>query len=148
MNGDTRVRVYNKCHYDIGVNLINGIGINIRTGSFQIMTVDDVLFIESICGERKFFSQKMLVAVDNQGKEIPFEEIGLYVEDKTNVHLQDDEIKAELKKSAKNIGEWLDTITDVTELHSIYLIAKKIDLPASKIKILKEKIPNKEWFEE
>ena len=146
MNGEQRYRVWNKCKYDIGVTLINGQQLNIKAGSFQLLTVNDILFIESICNSTKFFSAKMLVPIDNAGKEIPLDELGLYVDENTVTHMDDSEIEAMLKKSVKQIETWLNNIEDMAELHAIFEVAKKLDLSASKLRLLNTKMPYHDWL--
>ena len=148
MDGEKRFRVYNRCKYDIGVNLINGQAPNIRAGGFQLLTVNDILYIESLCSNIKFFSSKRLVAVDDDGNELTLEQLGGYPDDTVPKHLDDEEITAMLKKPLKAMEAWLNDINDSEELHAIYMAAKELDLPASKLKLLKNKIPNKEWLEE
>lgn len=146
MNGEQRYRVWNKCKYDIGVTLINGQQLNIKAGSFQLLTVNDILFIESICSSIKFFSAKMLVPIDNAGKEIPLDELGLYVDENTVTHMDDSEIETMLKKSVKQIETWLNNIEDMAELHAIFEVAKKLDLSASKLRLLNTKMPYHDWL--
>lgn len=148
LNGEKRLRVYNRCKYDIGVSLINGASVAIRAGSFQLLTVNDILYIESICANTKFFSSKMLVAVDDSGKDVAFEQLGLYPDDTAEPHLNDEEITAMLKQSVKKIEAWIETINDPAELDAIYLVAKSMDLPASKTKVLSTKMPDKDWLGE
>lgn len=90
----------------------------------------------------------MLVAVDKEGKEVDFEKIGIYVEEGVPVHMNDDEIKAILHKPVKQVEAWFKNIEDPAELHAIFVVAKTMDLPASKLKILKAKLPAKEWLED
>lgn len=141
-------RVYNRCKHDIGVVQMNGLQSNIKAGSFKMMSAMDIQYIESICNDTKFFASKMLVAVDKDGKDVDFEKIGIYVDEDTQVHMNDDEITAQLRKSVKQIEAGLQHIEDPAELHAIYMVAKNMDLPASKLKILKAKIPAKEWLED
>lgn len=141
-------RVYNRCKHDIGVSLMSGMQTNIKAGSFKVLSVDDIQYIESICNGTKFFSSKMQVAVDKEGKDVPFEKIGIYEDDNVTPHMNDDEITAQLRKSVKQIEAGLQHIEDPAELHAIYMVAKNMDLPASKLKILKAKIPAKEWLED
>ena len=145
---DERYRVFNRCKYDIGVKTINGLNVNIKAGGFQMLTANDILYIESICTHRKFFSAKMLVPVGEDGKDIDIENIGIYQDSGTQEHMNDDEIIAMLKKSNKQIEAWLKDINEPSELHSIYLVAKKMDISTGKLKILHDKMPDKEWFEE
>ncbi len=148
LNGEKRLRVYNRCKYDIGVSLINGASVAIRAGSFQLLTVNDILYIESICANAKFFSSKMLVAVDDSGKDVAFEQLGLYPDDTAEPHMNDEEIAAMLKQSVKKIEAWIEPISDPAELDAIYLVAKSMDLPASKTKVLSAKMPDKDWLGE
>ena len=148
MNGDQKFRVYNKCKYDVGVKLTSGQAPNIKAGSFLPLSVNDILFIESICTGKKFFSAKMLVAVDDSGRELTLEELGGYEDPYSPPHLSDEEITAALKKPAKAIEAWLNEIEDPVELHAIFEVAKGLDLPSSKLKVLSSKMPNKEWLGE
>ncbi len=148
MDGEKRLRVYNECRYDIGVRLVNGQTLNIRTGSFQILSVNDILFIESICTGKKFFSSGMLTIRDDSNKVLTLEEVGGYTDDYTEKHVSDEEISAMLKKPAKQIEAWLNNIDDPVELHAIGVCAKEMDLPSSKLKILKAKLPNTDFLED
>lgn len=148
MDGEKRYRVFNRCKYDIGVYLINGQSLNIKAGNFQLLSVNDILFIDGMCSNSKFFSSKQLVAVDESGKELTLEELGGYPDDTVEQHLNDEEIIAELKKPVKALEAWLNNINTSEELHAVYLVAKDMDLASSKLKILKAKIPNKDWLGE
>lgn len=143
MNGDTKIRVYNRCNYDIGVTLTSGQKPNIRKGSFLPMTVDDILYIESIARGRKPFSSKMLVP-EMDGKELTLEDLGGYTDTYAEKHYGEDEIRANLNKSAKSIEGWLETIEDPVELHAIKEVAEAMDLPRSKLKVVQAKLPNED----
>lgn len=144
---EIKYRVVNKCKYDIGVTLANGQHIAIRAGSFQLMSADDITFTESICVENKFFAKRMLVAYDSTGKEVPLQEMGMYIDADDNPHLDDEEIKNMLKLTPKKIEAWLENVTDPAELHGIFAVAKELDLPASKLKLISAKLPEKNIFE-
>ena len=148
MDGDKKFRVYNKCKYDIGVNLTTGQQTIIKSGNFQILSINDIYYIEGMARIKKPFSSKALVIVGDDNKELTLEDIGGYSTPDVPPHLDDNEITAMLKKSAKQLETWLSDIEDPAELHAIYLVAKELDLPASKLAVLKKKIPNKEWIEE
>ena len=147
MDGDKKLRVYNRCKYDIGVNLLSGQQANIAAGNFIRLSVDDILYIEGL-SKRKIFSAKMLVPVDENNNELNLEQLGGYIDTFTTPHLSDDEIIDKLGKSAKTISTWLDTVEEPEELHAIYKVAKGLDLPASKLKILQAKMPTKDMLED
>ena len=149
MNGDLRYRVYNRCKHDIGVYISNGQqSLNIKSGSFAVLSVNDILYIESICGKRKFFSGKMLVPVDDSGKDLTLEDIGGFTDESAPVHHDDKEIEANLKKPFAAFKSWISKIDDPVELHQIWEVGKTMDLPASKVKLLNAKMPNRDLLRE
>ena len=148
MDGEKRFRVYNRCKYDIGITLTSGQQPNIKAGSFLPLTVNDILYIESICQKRKFFSSKMLVIVSDDGKDLSLEDLGGYSDEDSLPHMNDEEITSALKKPLKAFEAWLNKIDDPEELHAVFVVARGMDLQASKLKILKSKAPNKDWLGE
>ena len=149
INGDARYRVYNRCGHSIGVYVNNGQqSLNIRPGSFAVLSVNDILYIESICNRKKFFSAKMLVPVDDSGKELTLEDIGGFSDESTEVHHSVKEIETNLKKPFNAFKSWIGKINDPVELHEIWEIGKKMDLPASKLKVLSSKMPNRDLLDE
>ena len=144
-NGDERFKVYNRTRCDIGVKLLNGVEYNIVPGSFRILTANDILYLETAF-RGNFFTKKLLVPVGEDGKDIDMSAFGLGA--LPHAHRDDSEIADMLKQSAKKIEAWLDEIDDKEELHAIYEVAKDMDLPASKLKILNAHIKNKDWLGE
>lgn len=140
-------KVCNRQKYDIGVRLDNGRQYNIKPGSFALLTATDIQYIESICTKRKFFASHMLEVEDKAGNVIDLENLNI-VDDPAEHVLTDDEITAALKKSVKQVENWLADIDDPVELHAIYTVATGMDLPTSKLKVLRAKMPEKDWFDE
>ena len=143
-----KFRAYNRCKFDIGVTTAEGRQYNIKPGSFTLLTVDDINYIDSICQKKKLFATGMLEVVDSDGKVIPPEKVGIAKTEDDHGILSDEEITAALKKSVKAMEAWLSTIDDPVELHAIYKVASEMDLPASKLKILSAKMPNKDWLDQ
>ena len=112
------------------------------------MTANDILYVESICRVNKFFSQKMLVPVDEDGRDIELDQLGMHPDENLPVHMDDKQIEALLKQSAKKIEEYIGGIEDLAELHAIYDVAMKMDLPQSKLKILSARMPEKDFIED
>lgn len=144
MDGNTMFRVENRCNYDIGVTLTSGQQPNIRKGSFLPLSVNDILYIESIAKVRRPFSSGELAIVSQDGshKEWTLEEIGGYEDTYSAKHFSKDEITANLKRSAKQIEAWLSEINDPVELHAIKEVAEEMDISSSKLKVLQEKLPD------
>ena len=149
INGDERYRVWNRAKFSIGLKLMNGVEMNIQPGSFQILTVNDIIYIEATFTSSKFFGKKLLVITDDQNREIAIDSLGLQSPE-ANAHQNDEEIIAHLKSSAKKLEEWISAIEDREEMHAIYEVAKSIeaDIPLSKIKILKKYMPDKDWLDD
>ena len=149
INGDARYRVYNRCKHAIGVYVNNGQqSLNIISGSFAVLSVNDILYIESICNHKKFFSSRMLVPVDETGRDLTLEELGGFTDESTEIHHDVKEIEANLKKSFNAFKAWISKIDDPVELHEIWEVGKTMDLPASKLKVLSTKMPNRDLLEE
>jgi hypothetical protein len=147
MDSNQRYKVVNKCKYDIGVNLMSGQSVNIPAGGFIKISVDDILYIESICHKRKFFSAGMLVPMTDDGKELTLEQIGGYTDTYTQEnqkHLSDEEIMVQLKKPNKALEAWAKKIEDRSELDTVIAVAKKADVPMSKLKILQALAPDRD----
>ena len=148
MDGMKIYKVYNRCNYNIGVTLTSGQKPIIRTGSFLPMTVNDILYLESIAVGKRPFSSKELVVVGDDGKDLTLEDLGGYTDEFTEKHYSKEEISANLKKPVKQIEKWLETITDPVEIHAIIEVANEQDLPNSKMKLLREKAPDASAFDE
>ncbi len=149
INGEQRYRVYNRCNHDIGVYVTNGQqSLNIKPDSFAVLSVNDILYIESICNKKKFFSAKMLVPVDDNGQDLTLEAVGGFTDESTQVHHNTKEIEANLKKSFNAFKDWISKIDDPVELHEVWEVGRKMDLPASKVKLLNSKMPNRDLLQE
>lgn len=135
-----KIRVYNDRHYDIGVILLNGMGVNIKSNSFTMMTEDDIAFIESQCRyDKKLFGTGKL-RIDKKTEEEQ-EAIGV-VKAEENLYIPHEEIEKKLLGSLANLKKWLTTINEQPFLYEIYKAALKLDLATSKIKAIKELLPD------
>lgn len=144
---DLRYRVKNMCRYDIGVTLPNGVSVLIPAGGFQLLTADDIAYIEGICMVDKFFSKRMLVPFNSKNEEVKLEDVGMIPMEDEAKHLTDEEITAMLKGTAKKLEAALNNIDNPAELHAIAEMAIKLDLPASKMKLIEAKVPNMDLLE-
>lgn len=134
-----KIRVYNDRPYDIGVILLNGMGMNIKSGSFVLLSEDDIAFIESQCGYAKKLFGTGKLRIDKKTEEEQ-ENIGVVkVED--NYHASHEEIEKKLLGNLASLKKWLSTIDDSAFLFEIYKAAKELDLATSKMKAIKESLP-------
>lgn len=141
-------RVWNRCKHIIGVQQLTGRTMMIRPGSFQLMSMADIQYVESICRTVKYFSSKMLVPTDEKGNDLDLAELGVTSYADGPTHMNDDEITAMLKKPVKQIESWLNDIEDPAELHAIFVAAKNMDLSTAKLKVLSAKMPSKDFLGE
>ena len=139
---DMKYRVMNMCKYDIGVKLPNKADVVIKAGSFQLLTADDIAYVESQCRRINYFAKRMLVPYDSNNKEVPLDQIGVYTVEDEYPHKSDKEIEAMLKLPVKKIEAWLETVEDPAELHAIADVASKMDLTSAKLRALRAKMPD------
>lgn len=144
---DNNLLIYNNATYDIGITLSTGQQRAIRAGTgLPYMSAEEIIYIESNAA-CKPFSSKLLLIKDKNNKEYSLEDIGGYTDPYTEKHFSPDEIAAQLEKSAKSIAAWIKDIEDPLELDAIRDMAEKMDLPASKLKVIQAKIPNRNMLE-
>lgn len=139
---DGKIRVYNNTKHDVGVYLLDlpNIGHNIRPGTFIFMTEAD---IEYLMATTRLFENGELKP-EEKGTEVL---LSGGIDVKTNPNFaDDDEIKKKLGMSAKKIEEWLNTIDNAPMLDRICDVADAMNLPASKLKVLQAKMPEREFI--
>ena len=88
--------------------------------------------------------QRGILSVEEEHKRL-MEEGGVFVEDLPNC-VTDDEIAKRLGTSAKKLEEWLKSITEGYVLQRVFDIAKGMNLPASKLRVLQEKMPERDFL--
>ena len=96
-----KIRVYNDRPYDIGVILLNGQNINIKSGSFTMLSEDDIAFIESQCLYNKKLFGTGKLRMDKVTEE-KADEIGI-VKSEENFHISIDEIEKKLLGNIANM---------------------------------------------
>lgn len=62
-------------------------------------------------------------------------------------YCDEQDIRKKLAGSAKSVNEWLNEIHEDYILDKIFDISKDMNLPASKIKLLAAKMPNRDFLE-
>ena len=146
---DRNLRLTNTQKFDIGVKTPDKpMGVNIRSGSFLPVSEDDVNYIASISN----VIQRGLLIVENIAgaeKDVAKEVVtSLGIDEKDNPNFAtDDEIRKCLSMSQKKMSDWLDSIEEPVLLDRIYTIAMGMEnLNINKLKLLKNKMPNREFI--
>lgn len=142
MNTAKTVRIYNPQKFTVGiVTQSNPAGIAIKPGSFAIISEDDVAYIGSV----STVFQRGVLRLNEENNDLL---LGMGIDAKTDPNYYDDEdIRKKLAGSAKSLTEWLNNVHEEYILDKIFDIAKEMNLPASKIKVLSAKMPNRDFLE-
>lgn len=106
------------------------------------------MYVETLCsyGDKLFSTQKLKV-VDRSGNVVNVENFGVAIAEETSVHNERDEIVKKLKSNINTFKKWINEINEPEELYDIYVIAKELDLNASKLKVLSDKLPEKNMLD-
>lgn len=146
---DKNLRLKNVQKFDIGVKTPDKpMGVNIQRGSFLPVSEDDVNYIASVSN----LIQRGLLIVENIAgaeKDIAKEVVtSLGIDEKENPNFAtDEEIRKCLSSSQKKMADWLDSIEEPVLLDRIYTIAMGMEnLNINKLKLLKNKMPNREFI--
>ena len=135
-----KIRVYNPRKYAIGVILQNGAERSILPGSFALLTKDDIEYLASIApalfeGEKQLRLDDRNLAVD----------LG-FIESVDQPVLDDEEIRKNLGQRTSAVKAWLEGIHEAYLLDVICDVAAQMDLPASKLQLLQERMPEREFL--
>lgn len=139
LSGETRVRIFNTRAYNIGAVLLNGHDFFSKPGTMNVITVDDVVYIDSVY---PYFRTGELIIKDNYNKPVSLEDVGIYT-DSGYIAPSEEEITSILKGTIKKIEAWLTDLKDSGRLDKnlaidIGTVAGKLDLPNSKIKAIEK----------
>lgn len=138
-----KIKLLNPQKFDVGIyTLENKIGVNIKAGSFTLVTPDDIAYIASISDVLR----KGILRVEEQNVQV-MQEAGVDQENDPNF-ITDEEIQKKLNGTVKKIKEWLATVEEGYILDRIYDVAMNMNLSIDKIKALNEKMPEKKFLDD
>lgn len=133
-----KIKVYNRQKFNVGIKMPSKPdGINIAPGSFTYMTEDDIEYVMSI----STIFQKGYLRVEEDKTEI-LADMGIDVVNDPNF-LDDEMIRKKLTQTPKKLGEWLDTVNSEHTMDRIYDVAMNMDLSMTRLKVLNEKMPDR-----
>lgn len=135
-----KTRIYNERKYDIGLLLQNGAERVIHAGSFAVLARDEIEYLASIA-PAMFEGEKQLRLEDRALAA----QLG-FIESEQSVPLDTEEIRKRLGLRNPQLKAWLDGIAEPYLLDTVYDIAMTMDLPASKLQLLQERMPEREFL--
>lgn len=135
-----KTRVYNQRKYDVGMILQNGAERVVHPGSFILLSRDEIEYLASIApalfdGEKQLRLEDRALAA----------QLG-FVDDAQAETLDADVIRKKLNQRAPQLRAWLDGVTEPYLLDAICDVAAEMDLPASKLQLLQERMPGREFL--
>ena len=135
-----KTRVYNQRKYSIGLILQNGAERVIHPGSFALLARDEIEYLASIApslfdGEKQLRLEDRALAA----------QLG-FVDDAQAETLDAEAIRKRLSQRVPQVRVWLEGVTEPYLLDAIYDVAAEMDLPASKLQLLKERMPEREFI--
>lgn len=135
-----KTRVYNQRKYSIGLILQNGAERVIHPGSFALLARDEIEYLASIApslfdGEKQLRLEDRALAA----------QLG-FVDEAQAETLDAEAIRKRLSQRVPQVRVWLEGVTEPYLLDAIYDVAAEMDLPASKLQLLKERMPEREFI--
>ena len=135
-----KTRVYHQRKYDVGMILQNGAERVVHPGSFILLSRDEIEYLASIApalfdGEKQLRLEDRALAA----------QLG-FVDDAQAETLDADVIRKKLNQRAPQLRAWLDGVTEPYLLDAICDVAAEMDLPASKLQLLQERMPGREFL--
>lgn len=135
-----RVRITNTSTHDVGLVTQSNIEYNIRPGAFITLTKDDAEYMVAIAP--KLFATKERAGelrIDNEelAKDLNIAAPG------DPSPADDTVVKKNLSGSANQIKKYVSEIEDPLLIDAICRMAKEMDLPLSKMRVVKEAFPQK-----
>ncbi len=140
---EDKIILRNPQKFDVGiVTMAKPMGVNIKAGSFCLVNQDELNYIASICT----LLQDGILTVDKEHVEA-MKEIGIDPENDPHF-ITEEEIRKKLSGTTKKVREWLATVEKGHILDRIYDVAVNMNLSADKLKVLMEKMPDKDFLTE
>ena len=135
-----KIRVYNPRKFAIGVILQNGAERAILPGSFALLSKDDIEYLASVAPA--LFEDENLLQIGDRTVAV---DLG-FIDSLEKPILDADEIRRCLGQRVSQVKAWLEGIEEEYLLDTICDVAAEMDLPASKLQLLKERMPEREFL--
>lgn len=134
------MKVYNDRKYPVGLILQNGLERVVHPAGYTLLSRDEIEFVASNA-PRLFEGERQLRLEDREiAAQMGFiENAGIPVMD-------EEEIRKKLSLRANQMKAWLDDVKEAYLLDAICDVAMTMDLPASKLQLLQERMPDREFI--
>jgi hypothetical protein len=136
-----RIKIYNDRRFDIGIRLPNNTERVIPRNGYTLLTRDELEFAASLAPN--LFKDEKQIRLEDRAIAI---ELG-FVQNENLPLFNEAEIKKQLSARIAVMKAWLDGITEPYLLAEVFDVARQMDLPASKLKVLQEKFPDRPLIE-
>lgn len=130
----------NRRKFAVGLILQNGSERSVMPGSFVMLSRDEIEYLASIA-PTLFEGEKMLQLEDRAVAA----EMG-FIESAEQPVMDEDEIRKRLSQRVPQLKVWLATVQEGYLLDAICDVADKMDLPASKLQLLQERMPERNFL--
>lgn len=130
----------NRRKFAVGLILQNGSERSVMPGSFVMLSRDEIEYLASIA-PTLFEGEKMLQLEDRAVAV----EMG-FIESAEQPVMDEEEIRKRLSQRVPQLKAWLATVQEGYLLDAICDVADKMDLPASKLQLLQERMPERNFL--
>lgn len=138
MKGTTRIT--NLRGYHIGIPTQSGREYNIPPHGYITLPYEDIEWAASIAPSL-FVGEKQLQVADR------FFAIDMgFIEDENAKSVDDELIRKQLGQAIAKVEAWLVTISEPYLLDAIYRVSTTMNLSSSKLKVLQEKMPDRDFL--
>ena len=135
-----KIRVDNPRKFAVGFTLINGAEKVVKPCSFTLLSRDEIEYLASIAPSL-FQDEKVLRLSD---RELAVQ-LG-FINGTEQPTMDVEEIRKRLGQRVPQVKAWLDGIQEDYLIDAICDVAADMDLPASKLQLLQERMPHREFL--
>ena len=135
-----KMKVYNDRKYPVGLILQNGLERIVHSAGYTLLSRDEIEFVASNA-PRLFEGERQLRLEDRETAA----QMG-FIESAEIPVMNDEEIRKRLSLRTNQLTTWLDGVSEPYLLDAIYDVAMTMDLPASKLQLLQERMPDREFI--
>ena len=135
-----KIRVYNPRKFAIGLTLANDTERTVLPGSYTLLSKEDIEHLASFAPV--LFQNEKLLRIEDRSLSV---EPG-FIDDLDKPVMDEEEIRKNLGQRVSQVKTWLDGISEAYLLDAICDVASTMDLPASKLQLLQERMPEREFL--